>query len=189
ARTLRPADAKPAAGRAYFINRVLSEILFREAGLVRELPELRRRRQLALYGAIAAVAGVGVITTGMWLASFAGNRQLLNELAVQTRAIKTQIADARINLVTVSATDPKLDETAPVLDALRNLPGGYAARNDTGIPLSLRFGLFQESASTAAELTYLNALQRVMLPRLLLRFEDRLRKPQNDPLNQYDALK
>lgn len=189
ARVLRPADVKSVAGRAYFINRLLSEVLFREAGLVRELPELRRRRQLALYGGMAAIAGVGVITTGMWLASFAGNRELLNDLAAQTRTVKQQIANTHLNLVTVAATDPRLDEAAPVLDSLRNLPGGYAARHDTGIPLSLRFGLFQEGASRAAELTYLNAVQRIMLPRLLLRFEDRLRKPQNDPLNQYEALK
>ncbi|HEX5280449.1 MAG TPA: type VI secretion system membrane subunit TssM [Micropepsaceae bacterium] len=189
ATSVRPADARPAAGRAYFINRLLSEILFREAGLVRQLPQMRRRRQLALYGGMAAIAGIGVLTTGIWLASFVGNRELLNDLAAQTPAIKQQIANAHINLTTVATTDPRLDEAAPILDSLRNLPGGYATRHDTAIPLSLRFGLFQEGASRAAELTYLNVTQRIVLPRLLLRFEDRLRKPGNDTLSQYDALK
>src|SRR5207248_6942431 len=64
----------------------------------------------------------------------------------------------------------------------------FTARHETGIPLIHRFGLFQEGASSAAELAYLNDLQRVMLPRLLLRFEDKLKKPQPDAVYQYDSL-
>ncbi len=96
---------------------------------------------------------------------------------------------AGVDLVEVRESDPDLEQSLSILRALRNLPRGYAERRKGGAPLLMGFGLYQGGHSKAAEQAYLEALQRVLLPRILLRLERYLQDHQSDPLAIYEPLK
>ncbi|MCC7267701.1 MAG: type VI secretion system membrane subunit TssM [Caulobacteraceae bacterium] len=176
-------------GRAYFLNRLLGEVIFKEAGLVSDDPKARRRRRTQLIGAMAAIGAVAVITLALWSVSFIANRRLQGELMAAGQGVQQQIRDGGIDLVEVREGDPDLEQTLSVLRALRELPRGYADRRQGAAPLYMRFGLFQSGHSRKAEETYREALRRIMLPRILLRLERVLQDRQAEPLAIYEPLK
>jgi type VI secretion system protein ImpL len=188
----RPVQAMPGAGtsgRAYFLNRLLTEVMFPEAGLVTADPKARARRRSQLVGAFAAVAAVAVLTLGLWSVSYARNRGFQSDLLAKTDAAVAQLRESGADLKQVRDGDADLRETLPALDALRALPQGYADRQAGGPPLTMRFGLFQSGLSAQAEGDYREALRRVMLPRLLLRLEAVLRSDGGDAMKVYEPLK
>ncbi len=178
-----------ASGRAYFLNRLLTEVMFREAGLVTTDPRAKARRRAQLTAALAGLAAAVVLVLGAWGLSFGRNRGFQNDLAGKAAAADAQLRDAGIDLAQVRENDPDLRSALPALNALRDLPRGYAARAAGGPPLAMRFGLYQSSLSQESEDTYREGLRRIMLPRLLLRLESVLKATANDPSAVYEPLK
>jgi len=176
-------------GRAYFLSRLLTEVVFAESGLVQDDPAARARRRAALIGGLAAVAAVFVLTLGLWAVSFVGNRGLQDRLAAGARGALGEVQSVGVDLVEVKASDPDLEQSLSILRALRDLPGGYQDQKKGGAPLMMTFGLYQSGHAAEAKQAYLAALQRIMLPRLLLRLEAYLNEHQGEPLAAYEALK
>ncbi|HEX8240423.1 MAG TPA: type VI secretion system membrane subunit TssM [Allosphingosinicella sp.] len=186
----RPREARPgAAGKAYFLNRLLANVLFEEAGLVQMDPRARTRQRARLAGLIGLIAFTSLITLGAWGVSFARNRTLQDQSLAAATEVRQQIKDSRIDTVEVREDDPDLRQALPILNALRSLPQGYAARQAGGAPLSMRFGLFQAGLSRQSEEAYREGLRRIMLPRLLLRLEKYLRGHAGDAMALYEPLK
>jgi type VI secretion system protein ImpL len=185
-----PVEPAPAGrGRAYFLNRLLTEVMFAEAGLVTTDAKAKVRRRGQLVGALAAIGIATALVLAVWGVSFARNRAFQNQLAQATAAAETQLRDAGVDLTQVREDDADLRATIPGLDALRNLPRGYAERRGGGPALAMTFGLYQRSLSTQAEETYRDALRRVMLPPVLLRLEAVLKANGRDPMALYEPLK
>lgn len=186
----RPADPGPSSsGRAYFLNRLLTEVLFPEAGLVTSDPAARNRQRMRLAGAFAGIATVAVLTMLAWGISFAGNRSFQENLLASSTAAAQEIKTAGIDLRQVRGSDPDVRAALPALNALRNLPRGYGARQQGGPPLSMTFGLYQAGLSRQAEDIYREALRRILLPRLMLRLEQFLASNASDPMQLYEPLK
>jgi type VI secretion system protein ImpL len=181
--------AGASGGRAYFLNRLLTEVVFGEAGLVRTSPQARARRAAMLTGGYAAIAGVCALVLLAWTVSFIGNRNLQTQLLAGAQSITAQLNSGNFDRAEVRQTDPDLEASLSVLRSLRDLPSGYAARRKGGAPILLRFGLFQNSLSVAAEQAYLETLRRVMLPRVVLRLEAYQHEHAPDPLALYEPLK
>ncbi|HZL00417.1 MAG TPA: type VI secretion system membrane subunit TssM [Caulobacteraceae bacterium] len=182
-------QAPQGQGRAYFLNRLLNEVVFAESGLVQDDPAARARRRLALTGGLVAVAGVVALTLILWAVSFVGNRNLQGKLLAGAQNAKSEAHDVGIDLVEVKASDPDLEQSLSVLRALRDLPGGYADQHKHGRPLLLTFGLYQSGHAEEADQAYIGALQRILLPRIWLRLESYLNQHKADPLALYEALK
>ncbi|MDO7843818.1 type VI secretion system membrane subunit TssM [Sphingomonas immobilis] len=188
----RPAQVRSGqggSGRAYFLNRLLTEVMFPEAGLVTMDPRARARQRTQLVGALAGVAAVVVITLALWTMSFFANRAFQQDLIVKTQAAQVALKDAGIDLKQVREGDPDLRAALPALQLLRNLPRGYADRQNGGPPLSMTFGLYQSSLSQQAEETYREALRRIFLPRLMIRLEQFMQASGGDPMKLYEPLK
>jgi len=183
------AAAPGQGGRAYFINRLLSDLVFAEAGLVQTSPAAARRRRLQMAAGFATIGVVSLLTLIAWAISFSANRHLQGQLLASSTDSAQAMRAAGIDLVESRESDPDLESAVAVLRGLRNLPQGYAARRAGGPPLAMGFGLYQGSESRAAEQAYLQALQRVMLPRILLRLERVLRDKNGDALALYEPLK
>lgn len=176
-------------GKAYFLNRLLQEVAFGEAGLpVADAAVLRKRRG-QLTAIVASVATVAVLLIGAWTFSFIGNRGFQSDTAEAADKIIRERDATRVDLVRVGENDTPLDQLLPLLNQLRNLPQGYAAQQAGGPSLWLRFGLFQSSLAKANEQAYLNGLRRILLPRLLLRLEDKMRQEMDNPNALYEPLK
>lgn len=177
-----------AKGRAYFINRLLSEVVIPEAGLVQTSPQARARRAMMMTVGLASITLVALLVLAAWGFSFISNRNMQNHLLAAAQNSGQEVRADGIDLVEVRDSDPDLEASLSLLRALRNLPGGYAERQK-GVPLGRRFGLFQSSDSRGAVQAYLQGLQRVMLPRVLLRLERVLNDNQANPLILYEPLK
>ncbi len=186
----QPVDpAVGARGRAYFLNRLLTEVMFPEAGLVTTDTKAKARRRGQLGAALAGIAIAAALVLTAWGVSFVRNRAFQSALAGQTARAEQQFRDAGVDLTQVREDDADLRAAIPALDTLRNLPRGYAERRSGGPALTMTFGLYQRSLSQQAEETYRDALRRVMLPRLLLRLEAVMKANGRDPMRLYEPLK
>ncbi len=185
----QPQVAASGQGRAYFLNRLLDEVVFPESGLVQHDARARTRRRGALIGGLAAVAGVAVLTGILWAISFVGNRDLQSKLQSAAINAQAEVRSVGVDLVEVKATDPDLEQSLAVLRALRELPGGYKDQQAGGHPLMKSFGLYQSGHADEAKQAYETALQRILLPRVLLRLEHFMEEHKSDPLAVYEALK
>jgi type VI secretion system protein ImpL len=160
-------------GRAYFLNRLLMEVIFGEAGLVEGTKRVKARRAAILTGGLVATAVIFAVILVAWIASFMG--AMSYQKAVQTQAVAAAAALQPFNLAEVNEGDPGLEDALPGLDALRNLPGGYEARLHSGPRLFAWMGIDDAGLRRETQETYLQILQRIMLPRLLLRMERYMR--------------
>jgi type VI secretion system protein ImpL len=176
-------------GRPYFLNRLLGEVVIPEAGMVRPARHLRQRRRMGLIAGLAALGLGAVAMLGLWGHAFARNKALQSDLLADAETVSGQIHDAGLDLAEVRDSDPDLEQALPVLDRLRDLPGGYAEQARGAIPWSMRLGLFQTAHAETARQAYLEALQRILLPRLLLRAEQAMREQQQAPAALYAPLK
>ena len=184
-----PAPADSGRGRAYFLNRLLTEVVFPEAGLVSTDAKARTRRRGQLIGALAAIGAAAALVLAAWGVSYAQNRAFQADLAAGATKAEAQLREAGVDLTQVREDDADLRAAIPGLDTLRALPRGYAERRRGGPSWSMTFGLYQASLSREAEETYRDALRRVMLPRLLLRLEAVLKANNRDPMRLYEPLK
>lgn len=187
----RPAQPQGGAGsgRAYFLNRLLGDVVFAEAGLVAMDPAARLRQRMRLIGGVAAIGVAVLLIFVLWGISFAHNRTLQAELLARAETTRTQLRDAGIDLKQVRESDGDLRAALPALNSLRALPRGYQERKAGGPPLMMTFGLYQSSLSQQAEESYREGLRRIMLPRLLLRLEQYMAANSNDPMALYEPLK
>ena len=187
----RPAQpsASGSGGKAYFLNRLMTEVMFGEPGLVRMEPKAQMRQRIRLTAAIGAVSAIALLTLLAWTVSFSGNRKFQAAMLTAANASQDQTKQAGLDLIEVRDSDPDLEQSVPVLDALRNLPYGYDASRTKGTPLRMRFGLFQSGLAASGNEAYREGLRRIMLPRLLLRLEKILQANRNDPSSLYEPLK
>jgi type VI secretion system protein ImpL len=188
----RPQRASSAAGsgKAYFLNRLLSEVMFPEAGLVQMDPRARARQRTRLVAAISVIAAFTVLTMALWGVSYARNRSFQDDTVAAATKAETLLSERQIDLKEVRGDDADLRQALPFLNTLREMPWGYAAlRREGGPPLTMRLGLFQSSLSRQSEESYREALRRVLLPRLLLRLEDVMASNRGDAMALYEPLK
>lgn len=175
--------------RAYFLNRLMSEVIFPEAGIVRPEPAVRRRQRLAMAGALGIVISASLVMAALLGSSYARNKGLQNDLLAGAQAASGQARAAGIDLVEVRDSDPDLEQALPLLDQLRALPRGFADQQRGGPSWRMRLGLFQAGHADAARQSYLEALQRVLLPRILLRLEQAMREDSQQAIRLYEPLK
>ena len=177
------------SGRTYFLNRLLTEVVFPEAGLVQADPAARKRQQRRMMMGVTGVAAAAALVLLGWGVSFVQNRSFLSELGQASAQAATLTRETGVDLVEVRATDPDLEQSLGVLRSLRNLPQGYAAQAAGEPGLMRRLGLFQTSHADQAVESYRDGLRRIMLPRLLLRIEQYIANNGGDPLALYQPLK
>jgi len=176
-------------GRAYFLNRLLTEVMFPEAGLVTTDPKAKGRLRRQMIAALGGIAVVSALVLAAWGVSYTRNRAFQTALTEASARAEQQFREAGVDLTQVREDDADLRAAIPALDTLRNLPRGYAERRQGGPSLAMTFGLYQGGLSQRAEETYRDALRRVMLPRLLLRLEAVMKADGRDPMRLYEPLK
>ncbi len=153
-------------GKAYFIQRLLKDVVFAESGLagVNRGVEVRKAAwQLGAYAALTAVAVVGVV---LLVVSYRRNQAYLGGVTAQI---------ARLREEPSRGANVSLEAVLPRLDAVRAVSDGANAHREAGT-LSMRWGLYQGGAvGDAARAAYLRELDAALLPGVKARIEDRLR--------------
>ncbi len=169
-------------GRSYFITRLLRDVVFPEAELAGANLKVERWRAWIQRGAYAAALLVTVTAAALWLTSYARN-----ELYVRAVDKQRLLVEQQIKALAPDQTDPVA--ALPLLDAARAIPGGYGDRG-AGKPWLMGFGLYQGGKlGGEARSIYERLLVQALLPRLILRMEERLRQNAGNPGYLYDTLK
>jgi type VI secretion system protein ImpL len=176
-------------GRAFFLNRLLQDVAFAEAGLPVADAAAARKRKSQMTMALAGIAAVAALLVLAWVVSFVSNRSFQSDSNRAAREVAEEIDASQVDLVRVSDSDATLDQLVPLLNQLRNLPEGYAAMEAGGPPLTRRFGLFQSGLSRQNEEAYRIGLRRILLPRIVLRLEQQMQARMADPVALYEPLK
>ena len=182
----RSVRAKSSAPRAFFVNRLLKDVMIAEAGLAggdsgRKGRE--RRMQTAGYAALGVVAA---LLLGAWLWSLFANMSGQRQTAVQASEITT--AERSVDAGDRVSPSASVAEVLDLLDALRDkLP--YGVTHAASPPLGERFGLYRAGLADESARAYYDALQRYLLPRLIVTTERALAAGGTDPIAMYDPLK
>jgi type VI secretion system protein ImpL len=179
----RAPSLRPEAGRSYFLTRLLKDVIFGEAMLVSRDPAAVKRAwmlRIATVSVAALIAVVGIVA--LVQTNSVNNNAVAREdtaLAAYVAAVKTLPLDP--------VNDAALDKVAPVLDLARALPYGtqVPATESQWFPGLSQFG----KLGAGADQVYGNALQRILLPRLLWRLEGQMRDQMTNPPFLYEATR
>ncbi|MGV6849067.1 MAG: type VI secretion system membrane subunit TssM [Marinibacterium sp.] len=172
-------------GRSYFLTRLFDNVIFRESGLVSADDKVERRFRWSRRGAIAATIIVAIGAGTLWISSFRNNRAMAAEVEQQLLAFK----DAAAQVPGSPIRDSDLPSVVPALNILRDIPVN-PAHGKAEVARNLTWGLYQgEVIGNQTALTYRAALNRMLLPRLLLRLEEQMQGNINNPDLLYEALK
>jgi type VI secretion system protein ImpL len=179
------AGAVPAwRGKAFFLTRLLKEVVFAEQGLVgrnHRAETLRRRWRLG------AISGMGLASLALgagWAISYGRN---LNYLAdVQAKLPEVQAAVSAVP----PATGAALSVLPSALDQLTALPTPATFALDEP-PLLNTLGLYQGPyVAGGTDIGYRKLLDNALMPRVTRRLEERLRAANRDNLElAYESLK
>lgn len=169
-------------GVSFFLTKLLREVVFVESGLVSSTSFLGRHRAYvlwAVYGGAAALAALAVAGLSV---SYIGNRALVADATGKVEGVADtygSVLTGRGDVMSIVAA----------LDALRNLPGGYAERDD-GAPLHLTLGLYQgDKLGQAAQDSYRRALNQLFVPLLMRRLEQQVAENATNSEIAHQALK
>ena len=177
---MKGAVVQSGQGRAYFIQRLLKEILFKESGLAGVNRGMELRQALlngAVYIGVCVVLIAGLIAFSV---SYTRNRSYLEEVGKATEVLKS-----------IPAGDPSRPLSAPLdrLDALSDI-NKVANRYTGDVPFSMRWGLYQgRSVANAAQDAYVRELNDALLPAVAQHFRDRLANFAGEPDKLYEYLK
>jgi hypothetical protein len=175
----RPAAVMQQKGRAYFITKLLKDVVFNEARLASNDRKADKRRRIvaATAWSLAAlvVAGGGFYGYSAWSAEQARAQRLAGQIGKAEQAAQGVPFDV--------VTDAEFRRVLPYLDAARDLPP--AASGD-----GPAFGLDQgDKLEAGANAAYRRALDRSFLPRLLARMELVMRGAFQRPDELYDVTR
>jgi type VI secretion system protein ImpL len=167
------------SGRAYFIERLLAEVVFRESGLAGLNRRAEAREALMRAGAYGGIAAATALLVLALTVSFGRNRSYLETLRATVQPLASLPAATPGNL---SGELPRLDAYRAVWSAARL--GGKR------VPLSMRFGLSQPGRLEGfARDAYLRELNADLVPALAASFQQRLAGAASDPDKLYEYLK
>ncbi|HMD75302.1 MAG TPA: type VI secretion system membrane subunit TssM [Steroidobacteraceae bacterium] len=167
-------------GKAYFIERLLREVLFAEAGLagVNRRRELQKAAlQLGIYAALVLIAIIGVI--GMTV-SYSRNKAYLADVGASLDLLGT---------VAMPTPQQTLPQMLPGLEALRNVSETANAYRGQWA-LSRHWGLYQgEAVGDEAREAYQRELNGSLLPKIGDDFKTKLQSAAAQPDKLYQYLK
>ena len=167
-------------GRAYFIRRLLVEVLFKESGIAGVNRRMEARQALLQAGAYLGITVLTVLLL-IWLAvSFGRNHAYLAGVQGPARALAGLKPAAEGDIPGALA---RLDAYHDVLEAA----GKY--RKD-GAPFSMRAGLYQGGSLTdAAQDAYVRELNVSLAPAMAAAVHERLMSLASEPDKLYEYLK
>ena len=172
--------------RSYFLEHLLTKVVFGEAGWVSTNASAVRRNFLLRAGGYGLVGLITAAALGGWFTSYFSNSATINNTDNASAAYSKSYAK-------LVAEDPIKDEDfakiVPALDALRNLPVGVTNTSESQ-PITSTFGLSQHARLTnSSTATYRTGLDRLLRPRMMFHLENRIAGMLDQPEKIYEPLK
>ena len=177
---IAPVRDEAAQGKAFFIARLLREVIFGEAGLAGSDRKVEMRMAAALGVLYLVIAGVVLaLVTGM-VVSYRANSAYLSDVLG---------AAQRVAAVPAVAGGASLASVTPSLDAMRALVDA-AGIHRGHVPVAMRFGLYQGRAmDAAAQDAYFREMNLILSPAVARELAERIAASGNAPDQLYEYLK
>jgi type VI secretion system protein ImpL len=176
------APALAGRGKAYFIERLLKNVVFQESGLAginRRVQFMQVAAKSTAYVICAAVLVLGALGLAV---SYKANASYVSAVGEAAKSLETT------RLSTAAASLPP-EALLPRLDALRAV-SATANPFDDGTPWRMRMGLYRGKAlGESAHDAYERELNGVLLPVLGARFAEQVRTGVATPDRLYEYLK
>jgi len=172
------------SARAFFVTRMLRDVVLQEAGLAGTNLRWQRRRELLAW-ALTGVTACFVIAAGALLAyAYSKGKAHLTATADGVKALEREVATAKAAPIT------DLAALLPPMQTLRALvPAGSGAASPWPARLAVRLNE-GEMLGAAARDAYERLLKNAFLPRIAARLEGRLRAGSADHAERlYEDLK
>jgi type VI secretion system protein ImpL len=167
-------------GKAFFVERLLKDVMIGESGLAGVNRRLEARKAAAQLGAYAAMIAVAALGVTVMTVSYSRNRAYLAQSAADIAAVH------QVPPVVAAAS---LERLLPRLDAVRAVVDS-ADRYRSDTPWLMRWGLFQGgSVGAAARDAYVRELDGMLLPRVAARIRARMIEYAPEPEKLYVYLK
>ena len=175
--------ASTTEGRSYFIQKLLSDVIFGESGLAGTNLKTEKRLKRLQWAAVATLATLTLGLLAFWSASYVQNRQLIEQ--VETAAAELQGS--------IDSLDPLSLDLIPVNTLLNQARALTSLDNDDvnrhGFVIR-HAGLFQgDKIAELALSRYDELLQEALLPRLMVRLEHQMHARNTDSEFLFEALK
>ena len=177
---VQPSREAAVQGKAFFIGRLLKEVIFGEAGLAGSDRKVELRVAAVLAALYLVITGTVIALVLGMVVSYRRNSEYLADLATVTQ---------RLALVKSPAAGAALAETVPSLDVMRMVVD-MANKDRSHVPLSMRFGLYQGHAmGTAAEDAYFREMNLSLGPAVARHLAGRIAVSGTAPDQLYEYLK
>jgi type VI secretion system protein ImpL len=177
---VRAVNTQGVRGRAYFIQRLLSDVVFRESGLAGVNRRMEIRQALAQAAIYLGIATLTVLLIVWLVVSYGRNRAYLADEQAATQALSA--------LKPASPDD--IPGTLVRLDAYREVLDAAQKYEKDGVPFSMRAGLYQGDSLTSAALdAYLRELNTNLAPAIAIAVRNRLMPLASQPDKLYEYLK
>ncbi len=177
---IQPVREATAQGKAFFIGRLLKDVVFGEAGLAGADRKVEMRLAAAFAALYLVMAGAVVALVAGMVVSYGTNSEYLAGLAE---------AAQRLALVKSAGPDAALADTVPSLDAVR-LMVDAAEKYRGEVPWQARFGLYQGKAlGAAAEDAYFREMNLSLSPAVARHLGGRIAASGTAPDQLYEYLK
>jgi type VI secretion system protein ImpL len=172
------------SGKSFFLNRLMKEVIFHEAGLAGTNLKWERRRTALQWGGIVLALLITVGAGLAWTLSYSRNKSYVGEVQAKMQAVARQVE----GLQATGSSD--VVSLLPVLQSVRELASSSSVPG-TRVPWSMGFGLYQgDKLAAASNNAYRRLLQDAFLPRLAMRIEQMLRTSgRESPELLYEGLK
>jgi len=176
-----PEAVAPAGrGKAYFVERLLKEVLIGESGLAGVNRRVEMQKAVAQLGSYAAMALAAIVGVLMMSISYGRNSSYVSDISGEV---------AKLGAMPAAQTGSSVDVLLPRLDAVRTVVD-TANRHNDDIPWSMRWGLYQgRSIGNSARDAYIRELDGSLLPFVAGRIRQRVIQSANDPERLYEYLK
>ncbi|MCQ8278628.1 type VI secretion system membrane subunit TssM [Acetobacteraceae bacterium KSS8] len=177
----RVSALKSSAGKAFFLSRLVREVILGETPLVSTSPGRFRRRKIVRATALGAIALIGV---GGLVLIWAADLQA--RVAVQRRQDALEAYRRDIDHFPSGIVDTRqdLDQVSALLDK------AAALAEPEHEPLAAAIGLSTADRLTeAGRVAYASSLDHLLYPRLVWRLEEQMRADMQDPDALYNATR
>ncbi len=168
--------------RSFFLKNLLTEVIFKEAGLGTFDPLAQRRRSWIWRGAAAACAAVAILAGGLFTWSYFDNRNAIAAQASQFEALQAPLTSTAATPASVQ--QPAMDVA---LNAMDEVVSARTAPPDK--PQDLLGPSASAEMMRAQADTYDHALRNVLEPRMVALLEATMWRQIRDPDFMLGALK
>jgi type VI secretion system protein ImpL len=177
--SVKAIDSQGSRGKAYFLQRLLLDVVFRESGLAGVNRGMELRHGFVHAGTYLGIAASAVLLMLWLIVSDGRNRAYLEEVHTAIQPLATL----------APATSGDLAGVLTRLDGYRDALGA-ATKYSAGVPFSMRAGLYQGHAlASAASDGYVHELNAGLAPAIAQAFHERLGQLASDPDKLYEYLK